>query len=171
MKRAAILALSALLLAGSASLPAAAAGTDSPAWSQAFDPARDPAADLAEAVKLAQASGRRILVDVGGDWCIWCHLLDGTFEVNPDLTALRDANYVLLKVHYDKKQNPNTEFLSRWPKPAGYPHLFVLDGDGSLLHSQNTGELELPKEQGKGHDPAAIRAFLEKWAPDTKSGA
>lgn len=169
--RTALAALTAaLLLTVPVTLPAMEAG-EAPAWSKVFDPTRDPAADLTQAMAMAQASGKRILVDVGGDWCVWCHILDGTFAANPDLVTLRDANYVLLKVHYDKKNNPNTAFLSRWPAAAGYPHLYVLEADGSLLHSQDTGQLELPKDKGKGHDPEALRAFLTKWAPEGKSGA
>mgnify|MGYP001396386387 FL=1 len=63
------------------------------------------------------------------------------------------------------KENDNRAFLSRWPKVAGYPHLFVLDADGRLLHSQDTGALEL----GKGYDAAKVRAFLERFAPGVKA--
>lgn len=136
-----------------------------PAWSQVFDPARDPDADLQAALAQAKESNRRVLVDVGGDWCIWCKLLDAKFEQEADLRQLRDRNFVVLKVHYDKKVNQNDAFLSRYPKVAGYPHLFVLDANGALLHSQNTGDLELPADQGKGHDSAKIAAFLTQWAP------
>jgi hypothetical protein len=72
---------------------------------------------------------------------------------------------VVLKVHFDKKVNQNQAFLSQYPKAVGYPHLYVLDSDGTLLHSQDTALLELPKEQGRGHDSAKIRAFLTDWAP------
>lgn len=132
-------------------------------WAEKFDPARDPAADLTEALAEAKASGKRVLIDVGGEWCIWCKLLDGTFASNADLAAQRDAAFVTLKVHYDKKVNQNTAFLSHYPAVAGYPHLFVLDADGKLLHSQDTGALELPADKGKGHDVAKIRAFLTEW--------
>lgn len=132
-------------------------------WSEKFDPARDPAADLKQALAEAKASGKRVLIDVGGDWCIWCKLLDGTFASNADLAAQRDAAFVTLKVHYDAKVNQNKAFLSQYPAVAGYPHLFVLDSDGKLLHSQDTGALELPADQGKGHDVAKIRAFLTEW--------
>lgn len=161
-----ILLLSAILLTAPAPVPAQAA--EKPAWSQVFDPKRDPAADLAEAKALAKATGRNILVDVGGDWCVWCRLLDNLFATNADLTALKDRNFVTLKVHWDKKENQNTAFLSQYPKIAGYPHLFVLDADATLLHSQDTAELELPKDQGKGHDPAKVSAFLTAWAPKPK---
>jgi hypothetical protein len=35
-----------------------------------FDPKRDAAADLAYALELARAQGKRVLVDVGGEWCV-----------------------------------------------------------------------------------------------------
>jgi thiol:disulfide interchange protein len=138
---------------------------DAPVWSQAFDPARDPATDLKQALAAAKAQNKRVLIDVGGDWCIWCKLLDAKFEQEADLRQLRDANFVVLKVHYDKKLNQNEAFLSQYPKAAGYPHLYVLDSSGKLLQSQDTSLLELPKEQGKGHDSAKIKAFLTDWAP------
>lgn len=142
---------------------------DTPAWSHVFDPARDPAVDLKQALAAAKSQNKRVLIDVGGDWCIWCKLLDAKFEQEAALRQLRDANFVVLKVHYDKKVNPNEAFLSQYPKAAGYPHLYVLDADGKLLHSQDTALLELPKEQGKGHDSAKIKAFLTDWSP--KRGA
>lgn len=160
------------LLAGVAPVaaPPALAATEAaaPVWSQQFDPARDPAADLRAALAAAKAQNKRVLIDVGGDWCIWCKLLDAKFEQEAELRQLRDANFIVLKVHYDKKVNPNAAFLSQYPKVAGYPHLFVLDAEGKLLHSQDTAQLELPKEQGKGHDSAKLKAFLTAWAPGGK---
>ena len=123
-----------------------------------FDPKRDPAADLAAALARAKAEGKRVIVDVGGEWCVWCHILDRFFASRPDLDALRAARFVWLKVNFSK-ENENRAFLARWPKVAGYPHLFVLDADGKLLHSQDTGALE----EGKSYSVAKMRAFLERW--------
>ena len=125
-----------------------------------FDPTRDAAADVAAATALAKAQGKRVLVDVGGEWCSWCHILDRFIAANADVQSARDANYVWVKVNWSK-ENKNEALLSRWPKIQGYPHLFVLDGDGKLLHSQDTG----PLEAGKDYDRAKIIAFLKAWAP------
>lgn len=123
-----------------------------------FDPKRDPAADLAAALARAKSEGKRVIVDVGGEWCVWCHILDRFFASHPDLEALRASRFVWLKVNFSK-ENENRTFLARWPKVAGYPHLFVLDADGTLLHSQDTGALE----EGKSYSVARMRAFLERW--------
>jgi hypothetical protein len=62
------------------------------------------------------------------------------------------------------EETPNEKFLSRFPKVAGYPHLFVLDANGQLLRSQNTAELE----QGRGYNLSKMAKFLQKWAPKKK---
>lgn len=125
-----------------------------------FDPARDPAIDLRAATAAAKREGKRIVLDVGGDWCAWCQRLDAFVESDAGVRAFRDAHFVWMKVNYSE-QNENVPFLSRYPQARGYPHLFVLDADGKLLHSQFTGSLE----QGKGYDREKFIAFLKKWAP------
>ncbi len=102
-----------------------------------------------------------VLIEVGSDTCMPCRALDRFFTANSELKQLRDRNYVWLKVN-SSKENANDAFLRRFPPVTGYPHLFVLDANGRLLHSQNIEALE----GGKDYDPAAMRAFLVKWAPD-----
>ena len=124
-----------------------------------FDPSRDAAADISRATSLASAQGKRVIVDVGGEWCAWCHIMDRFVAANPDVRAFLDAHFIWVKVNFSP-QNRNEAVLSRWPHIEGYPHLFVLDATGKLLHSQNTGELEA----GNGYDKRRFRAFLERWA-------
>jgi thiol:disulfide interchange protein len=128
-----------------------------------FDPSRDASADIDGAIAEARRTGKNVLVDVGGEWCIWCKRLDAFFVENRDVAEYMRQNYVTVKVNYSK-ENKNEAVLSRYPKVAGYPHLFVLDATGKLLHSQNTGKLE----KGKGHDPEKVLAFLKEWAPKRK---
>lgn len=124
-----------------------------------YDPGRDPAADLAAAVQEASASDRRILVEVGGEWCHWCHILEKFFKNHDELRELLEDNFVVVKVNFSP-ENENEAFLSRFPVFKGYPHIMILDSDGTHLHSQDTGQLE----KGEGYDPAAMKAFLEKWS-------
>jgi len=124
-----------------------------------FDPQRDASKDIAEAVKEAQRTGRRILLDVGGDWCSWCHKLDAFFKEHDDIRRYLNEHFIVVKINYSK-ENKNEAVLSRYPEIKGYPHLFVLDSDGSFLYSQDTGALE----NGDHHDRDKVFAFLKKWA-------
>lgn len=123
-----------------------------------FDPQRDPAQDLKAAVAMASKSGQRILLDVGGEWCIWCRKLDKFFQDNKDVSEFLHTNYVVVKVNWSK-ENKNENFLGKYPTIKGYPHLFVLDASGKLLHSQDTGDLE----SGDHHDHDKVLTFLKKW--------
>ena len=134
--------------------------TDPPFYKVKYDPKADPAVELQKTVAVAKESGKNILLDVGGEWCSWCHKLDAFFETNEDVSAFLLANYVPLKINMSK-ENKNEEFLSKLPKIEGYPHLVVLDPNGKLLHSQETGALE----EGKGHSHDKVLAFLKEWAP------
>jgi thiol:disulfide interchange protein len=122
-----------------------------------FDPARDAAADVKTAVDKARAQHKRVLVDVGGEWCIWCHILDMFIASHAPVKRLLDDNYVVVKVNWSP-QNRNEALLAQWPKIKGYPHLFVLDDKGQLVHSQDTSELEA----GKDYDEGKVLAFLRE---------
>lgn len=124
-----------------------------------FDPTADPAKDLQKAIVEATKTHKRILLDVGGEWCIWCRRLDSLFDEHSDIAKLRADHFVVVKINVSK-ENENEKFLSQYPKVPGYPHIFVLDNGGKLLHSQDTGKLE----KGRHHDPEKVRAFLTQWA-------
>lgn len=124
-----------------------------------FDPNRDPLMDLKNAQVEAKKVNKRIILDVGGEWCIWCHRLDSFIESSEEIKNYLHKNFIVVKVNYSE-ENKNEKFLSRFSKIEGYPHLFVLNNKGKELHSQNTGLLE--KE--KSYDADKIMKFLEKWS-------
>ena len=125
-----------------------------------FDPKRDGAADLQAAVVEAQRTGKRVILDVGGDWCEWCHVLDKFFENHPEVVNLRDNNFITVAVFYSH-ENKNEKVLGHYPKVEGIPHFFVLETDGTLLHSQGMVKLETGGEP----DPEKMKDFLLKWSP------
>lgn len=125
-----------------------------------FDPTEDPFEDLKVTVDEATKLNKRIILDVGGDWCVWCHRIDTFMHSTEEIESLLDEHFIILKINFSK-ENKNEKFLSQYPAIEGYPHFFVLEKDGSLLHSQNTGELEKDKD----YDKDKFVAFLEKWKP------
>ncbi|MCI0488734.1 MAG: thioredoxin family protein [Blastocatellia bacterium] len=127
-----------------------------------YDPARDADKDIRDAVAEATRTGKRVLLEVGGQWCVWCRILDRYFEEHKELTEFKEKNFIMVKINYSE-ENENKTVLSRYPEIRGYPHLFVLDSGGKLLHSQDTAELE----KGKSYDLEKFFAFLKKWSPQS----
>lgn len=125
-----------------------------------YDTSRNPVEDLAATVARAQAEDKRILLDVGGEWCSWCHALDRYIDENEAVAAALARDFLIMKVNYSP-EHPNEAFLADYPTIPGYPHFFVLEQDGSFLHSQGTGDLE----EGKSYNEEAFLAFLSRWAP------
>lgn len=128
-----------------------------------FDPTRNPFDDLKSTTELAQNTNKRIILDIGGDWCVWCHRIDAFMNNTIEIKSLLEENFIVLKINVSK-ENKNEKFLSQYPAIEGFPHFFVLEKDGTLLHSQNTGELEKDKD----YDSEKFIAFLNKWKPVKK---
>jgi thiol:disulfide interchange protein len=154
--------LFAIVLPGFGVDPSGEVSTDGSVRS--YDPHRDPAKDLQVAIAEAHRSDRNILLEVGGKWCSWCRNLDKFFASHADLLEMRDKNFVVVYVNYSD-ENKNQKFLSKFPKPAGFPHLYALDADGRLIQSQNTGVLEDGKSS---YVPEKVRAFLTEYGPGKK---
>jgi thiol:disulfide interchange protein len=129
-----------------------------------FDPTRDATKDLHAAMEQARAEHKNILMDVGGNWCPWCILLDRTLHDDPELHALLEKNYVLLHVNFSR-ENENLNFLGPYPKAKGYPAWYVLSAKGKLLKAEDTSELEQTHQLDAGYNTATLKAFLTENAP------
>lgn len=127
-----------------------------------YDASRNAAQDLQAAQAEAARTGKRVLMQVGGSgaWCDWCHFMDTFFQTHPTLVELRDRYFVTVRISVSV-ENQNREVLSHYPKIFGYPHFFVLDEQGRLLHSQQTSQLEMG--QGDTYNPQKMEAFLREW--------
>lgn len=124
--------------------------------------------DIDRAIATAQQSGKRVLLMFGGNWCIWCHRLHRLFNNDRTIHRVLEKNYVLVMIDVGKRDK-NLDLNEKYGNPYqhGFPVLVVLEKDGSLLHTQETGSLEYtPQESNtRGHHPGRVLQFLERWAP------
>jgi thioredoxin-related protein len=154
-----LLLLPALLLAGTRPVPGQTPKGYPPYYVVAeYDETRDPAADVAEAVVRAREEDKRILLVVGGEWCGWCKILEEYIRNTSEVHEAVDAGFLMVKVNWSRG-NRNEAFLGQYPTIRGYPHILVLEKDGTLLHSQDTAELE----EGRSYNLGAVLGFLDRW--------
>lgn len=137
-----------------------------PKYSTHYDVKQDAFKDGAAAVKLATKTQRRILIELGGNWCSWCKKMDVFFDNNPDIKKQLHETFVMLKINVSN-ENDNAEFLKAFPKPLGYPHMYVSEYNGSVLLSKDTAEF---LENGK-YSRQAFLNFFERWNIKNKTSA
>lgn len=116
---------------------------------------------IQEAARMAETDGRRLLLLLGAEWCVWCHRLHELLHTNPVVRECLERHYILVPIQIDKDINvPLQEHFDN-PRQHGLPVLLILNSSGGVLSVQETGSLE----EGQGHAPRKVLAFLEKWAP------
>ena len=137
------------------------------AWAveKPFDPAGDAAKDLLAAEQQAKTEHKNILMDVGGNWCGWCIVLDRTLSGDAELHALLTKNYIFVHVNFST-ENENAAFLAKYPAASGYPAWYVLSADGKLLKAEDTSDLEQNHQLNAGYNREALKKFLLANAPE-----
>lgn len=149
---------SAQAVAAAAPIAAPAVAGSLPAYSVDYDLSRDPLADARAAFALSGQTGRRVLIEVGGDWCRWCHVLDRLLAREPSLEARLHRAFVVLKVAIDEDHD-GAGVLAAYPAADGYPYLYVVQADGALIHAQDAvGFLE-----DGDFSARRVGEFIERW--------
>ena len=148
-----LLLLSAAFNAQASQLPA-----ELPVYSRVYDVSRNPNADGRAALKLAKETSRKVLIEVGGDWCSWCFVLDRFIREHPKVALRLHQTFVVLKVNISD-ENDNVEFMAAFPPAQGYPHMYVTDSSGNILSSQDTADFR----ENKKYSEARFMAFFDRW--------
>ena len=129
-----------------------------PEYSKVYDDQRSPFKDATAALALAKETNRNVLIEIGGNWCSWCHKMDTFLSNNPHVYQKLHTNYVLLKINVSDS-NENEAFMKSLPPVQGYPHMYVSTNTGQMLLSKDTAELLDNLE----YSPEYWSAFLSKW--------
>lgn len=132
---------------------------DLPEYSKIYDDQRSPFVDATDALALAKATNRQVLIEIGGNWCSWCYKMDTFLSNNPDVYQALHANYVLLKINVSDS-NENADFMAALPPVLGYPHMYVSNASGKMLLSKDTAELLANSDYSREY----WLTFLNKWS-------
>lgn len=131
---------------------------DLPSYSKVYDEQSDPFKDAMAAIALAKQTQRNVLIEIGGDWCTWCHKMDDFLEKNQQIYQALHSKFVLLKVNVSDA-NKNKDFMAGLPPVLGYPHMYISTGTGKMILSKDTGELQVDGQ----YNVKIWLDFLVKW--------
>src|SRR5687767_479609 len=128
-----------------------------------YKPGEKAETEIANAINEAKKTGKHVFIQIGGNWCIWCARFHEYVTKDAQLDSLMNANYVVYHLNYSK-ENYNVKLLAKYkfPQRFGFPVFLVLDGDGNLLHTQNSWYLE---DGGKSYDREKVKTFFNEWSP------
>lgn len=126
--------------------------------SSMYDAKADAEMQIEQAKTKAQAEGKMILLQIGGDWCKWCVRLNRFIAEESSIKQFLDEHYVWVHIYYGP-ENKNLPLMERLgdPQTNGFPVLVVLDSQGNVQKIQATGELE----SGDSYSKEAIQLFLK----------
>jgi len=127
-----------------------------------YNPEADAAKDIQAAVSRAAKENKHVLLQMGGNWCVWCLRFDQFVKNDPQLDSIVKANYVVYHLNYSK-ENENTEIFAKYgyPQRFGFPVFVVLDAKGNRIHTQNSVYLE----EGSSYNKKVVMGFFNDWSP------
>ena len=126
-----------------------------------YHPEANAELDIQNAVKLAKKTHKNVIIQAGGNWCIWCLRFNNYVQQTPELKKLADDNYVYYHLNWSP-ENKNEKVFAKYGNPGdkfGYPVFIVLDENGKQIHTQDSAVLE----EGSGYSLEKVKAFFNAW--------
>ena len=118
-----------------------------------------------QALAQAQAEGKFVICQVGGNWCPWCLRFADFITNDSTINAVIEQNFVYIHVNYHPRKATewSAAMMQRLGNPErfGFPVFVVLDEQGNVLHIQDSSFLE----EGKSYNQEKVLRFFKNWTP------
>jgi thiol-disulfide isomerase/thioredoxin len=118
-------------------------------------------AEVANAFARAKAQHKRVLIDLGGNWCADCRILAGIMQL-PEMRRFLDGHYVIVLVdvgRFDRNLQIPAHF-GITKRLEGVPSILIADPAGMLLDRGHIAALA----DARSMAPQAISDWLAQWA-------
>ncbi len=140
------------------------------ALEKVYDEDINPIEQIDVALEKAKAEGKFVVCQVGGNWCPWCLRFADFISKDTTISKLIDENFEYIHVNYnprksesEEKQQQMAALMKRLDNCGrfGFPVFVVLDGEGRLIHIQDSSFLE----EGQGYNQEKVLRFFKNWTP------
>ena len=131
--------------------------------SKPYNENEDGNAEISKLILKTQKERKNIIIQAGGNWCIWCLRFDNFVNNTPELKQLVEENFIYYHLNFSPK-NKNERAFAKYgtDQKIGYPYFIILNKDGKKLHIQESGILE----EGEGYSVEKVKVFFEKCTPN-----
>jgi hypothetical protein len=128
---------------------------------QPYDEAANADAQVAAAFARAQKSHKRVLIDLGGNWCVDCLVLSNFLRL-PEMRRFMNAHYEEVLVDVGRF-NRNLQIPTRFgitKKLEGVPALLIVTPQGKLVN----GDKIFATADAHNMTPQALADYLARYA-------
>lgn len=160
--------LSGLIVLAMAAPVAAAPTASIPAWAQLpiverapYDPAANADAVVNAAFARARKSGKRVFIDMGGNWCADCIILSNFMQL-PEIKAFIAQHYEVAVVDVGRFDR-NLQIPARFgiiARLEGVPAVIVAEPDGRFVNRGHIAALA----DARHMTPQGIADWIAQWA-------
>lgn len=140
------------------------AGEEKAKLPKPYNPKANAEADINKLIAQAKKEGKNIMIQAGGNWCIWCLRFNNFVQTTPELKETVDKNYLYYHLNYSP-DNENPKVFAKYidiKEKMAYPFFMVLDKNGKLIHVLKDSSV---LEEGKGYSAEKVKEFFNQWAP------
>lgn len=126
-----------------------------------FNEDADANREVAAAFAQARSQNKRVLIDLGANWCADCRILAGIMEL-PEVRRFVETYFVVVPVDVGRL-NRNLQIPGQFgitQRLEGVPAVLVVDADGTLLNGGHFFALV----DARSMTPQALVDWLAHWA-------
>ena len=140
------------------------------ALKKVYDENVNPLEQIDKALVKAKADGKFVVCQVGGNWCIWCLRFADFITNDTAISKVINENFEYIHVNYNPRKSEGgakaeqaAALMKRLDNCGrfGFPVFVVLDGDGKVMHIQDSSFLE----EGKSYSQEKVLRFFQNWTP------
>lgn len=127
-----------------------------------YHPLENAKKEIAAAVAKAKKEKKHVMIQAGGNWCSWCIEFNRFTTNDKQMDSAINVDYIVYHLNYSP-QVKNAEIFKEYgfPNRFGFPVFLILDGNGKLIHTQNSSYLE----EAKSYNKRKVMEFFREWRP------
>ena len=130
----------------------------------------NPIEQIDQAIVKAKTEGKFVICQVGGNWCPWCLRFADFITNDTTISKCINENFEYIHVNYNPRksgselqQQQAAALMKRLDncRRFGFPVFVVLNGEGTVIHIQDSSFLE----EGQGYNQEKVLRFFRNWTP------
>ncbi|MBS1550033.1 MAG: thioredoxin family protein [Bacteroidetes bacterium] len=131
-----------------------------------YNPKENAEEKISQLVERAQAENKNIMIQAGGNWCIWCLRFNQLIQDTPELKSIVDDKLLYYHLNWSQ-ENKNENLFEKFGNPGekyGYPVFIILNKEGNVIHIQESAVFE----HEKSYSVEKVKDFLLQWVDADK---